>query len=169
MAKWPLVSRWLFDRRAFALAGGGALFLPKPQKGLKALYLVAGIGAVVAALVTVSLLGVPGPTATPTATPASSPVDFLVLIPEGVTLQVGQSQQFAVTAYDRVENPIPSLTYVFGVRQGVGRIDSQGIFVAGTMVGTYEGSVTVEVIQGSVTKRATADVTITRPLQRPLR
>ena len=48
---------------------------------------------------------IPTPTASPTSTPV--PVDFVVLQPRSVTLEVGEAQRFTGMAYDRFENPVP--------------------------------------------------------------
>ena len=87
-------------------------------------------------------------------------LDHVFLGPAAPTVEVAQVQQFTATALDRFENPIPGLTYTFGSGDQAGRVDSQGKFSAGTKAGTYEGAVTVEVTQGSVTRTAAADLTI---------
>jgi alpha-tubulin suppressor-like RCC1 family protein len=95
------------------------------------------------------------------AAPTTAQVEIFATEPASVTLQVGQTQRFTVTALDRFENPVPGLEITFTAREGVGRVDKEGNFIAGTRAGVYPAAVTVEATHGSVTKTATSDVTIT--------
>ena len=110
---------------------------------------------------TATVTVVPAPTPTPSPTPTPGPLDHVTLKPAGVTLPVTGAFQFTAVARDRFENPIGGLSYRFGSDDEAGQVDSQGNFVAGTRAGFYAEAVTVEVTVGGVTRRATADVTVT--------
>jgi PKD repeat protein len=88
------------------------------------------------------------------------PLDHVKLEPASTSLEVTKEKRFSTQAFDRFENPIPGLTYSFRADVVAGQVDSQGRFTAGTKAGTYDDAVTVEVTQGAVTRRATANVTI---------
>jgi len=103
-------------------------------------------------------VAVPEPVGT---TPAPEPVEIFVLIPKAVTLQVRQIHHFEVTVLDQFENPVPGLYAVLTANKEAGRIDRHGKFTAGNTSGYYEAAVIVEVRQGHVVHRATADVTLT--------
>lgn len=82
--------------------------------------------------------------------------------PAMASMAVTEEQTFTATALDQYDNPIPGLNYVFSSNRQAGRIDNAGRFIAGSRTGTYNGAITVAVIQGSVSRIATATVT-TRP------
>ena len=88
------------------------------------------------------------------------PLHHVDVQPPAITLGVGEQHDFQVTAFDRFENPIGGLTITLRSDSIVGKIDNQGKFQAGTEAGVYESAVVVEVVQGSATKTATADITI---------
>ena len=109
----------------------------------------------------------PRPTATPTR-PAVTPtaemkaplyVEFIIVHPDAMTLEVGQSQQFTVTAFDQFENPIPNpqLTYVHENLDGSVRMSCGGFFT-----GIDPGAVVVTATarHGGVARSATANVTM---------
>jgi PKD repeat protein len=88
------------------------------------------------------------------------PLDRVKLQPEAATLEVGKEQKFTATALDRFDNPIPGLVPSFRSDSQAGQVDSDGKFTAVTKAGAYAGGITVRVTQGSVTKTATAPVTV---------
>ena len=96
----------------------------------------------------------------PTPTTATAPIEFVTLEPRVVTLEVGQTQQFLVTAYDQFERPMSEIKVVFTSEHDAGQIDSQGNFTAGTKAGIHTRAVTVEVTQGTTTKTATSNISI---------
>ena len=53
-----------------------------------------------------------------------------------------------------------TVDYIFRSDDRAGHVDAQGNFTAGTRAGTYESGVTVEVVQGPVTKSATVRVSV---------
>ena len=87
------------------------------------------------------------------------PLDHVTIGPDFPTMEVGQEQQFTVSAFDIYDNRITGLPNTFAVRPEVGTIDEQGRFTART-AGTYEGGISVNVSQGDVTEAASAGVTI---------
>ncbi len=87
------------------------------------------------------------------------PLDHVTIEPDFPTMEVGQEQQFTVSAFDQYGNRITGLPNTFAVRQEVGIIDEQGRFTART-AGTYEGGISVNVSQSGVTEAASAGVTI---------
>ncbi|MCI0859006.1 MAG: PD40 domain-containing protein [Chloroflexi bacterium] len=88
------------------------------------------------------------------------PLHHVDVQPLAITMGVGEQHEFRVSALDRFENPIEGLTITLRSDSMVGKIDNQGRFRAGTQAGVYESAVVVEVVQGSTTKTATADITI---------
>ena len=88
------------------------------------------------------------------------PLDTVKVDPPSITLEVAGEQRFAVMAVDKFDNAIPGLSPRFNSDGKAGQVGSGGDFTAGTNAGTYEDAVTVEVSQGLVTRRASADVTL---------
>lgn len=68
----------------------------------------------------------------------------IVLTPQAVNLEVGDSQQFEATGYDQDGVPM-SITPVWSVTGGIGTVNSTGSFVAGSVVGTFPGGVKASV------------------------
>ncbi len=95
-----------------------------------------------------------------TITVEPGPLDHVTIETTTLVAELAKQQQFNATVRDRFDNPIPGLTFTFRLVEQTGLVDSQGMFVAGTKAGLYEDAVTVEVTQGTITKTATADVTI---------
>ena len=88
------------------------------------------------------------------------PLHRVTIEPASATVEVASQQQFTARGLDRYNNPISGLTYRFVAGGRAGRIDALGQLTSGTEAGTYEGAVRVEVAQGSVTRTATAKITI---------
>ncbi len=88
------------------------------------------------------------------------PLQDVKVEPAMAVVEVNNEQQFVPTALDQFNNSIPGLTYSFRSDQQAGQVDREGRFTAGTKVGTYEGAVTVEVRQSTVTTSATARITV---------
>ena len=88
------------------------------------------------------------------------PLDHVALEPAGPTLGVTRERQFAATALDQFDNPIPGLRSVYDSDEQAGAVDTNGMFTAGTKAGTYVSGVTVEVTQGAITKSTATDVAI---------
>ena len=90
----------------------------------------------------------------------AGPLDNVTIEPATPTLSVTQAQQFTVTALDQFDNSIRGLTFAFQSDEQAGQVDSDGNFTAGTEAAIYQDAVTVEVIQGAITRTPTADITI---------
>ena len=88
------------------------------------------------------------------------PLDDVSMEPAMAVVEVTNQQQFAATALDQFGNAVPGLTFAFRSAAEAGQVDSDGAFIAGTVTGTYNGALTVEVIQESITRTGTADITI---------
>ena len=87
-------------------------------------------------------------------------LDHLAIEPEETTINVGQSQKFTVTAFDRYENTIDGLRYEFYANVNSGVMGSDGNFTAGTIAGNCENCISVHVTDKSITKSITASVII---------
>ena len=99
-------------------------------------------------------------TATADITLEPGPLDQVNIEPASVTLEVNREQQFIAKALDEFGNPIPGLTLSFTADEQVGKVDSEGNYIAGTVAGLYQEGVTVMVSQGSVTRTKAATITI---------
>ena len=86
------------------------------------------------------------------------PLDAVRLDPPSTTLQVADEHRFTVTAVDEFDNVIPDLSPRFHSDGTAGQVGSGGGFTAGTKAGSYADAITVDVSQGPVTRRASADV-----------
>jgi hypothetical protein len=90
-----------------------------------------------------------------TVTPAA--LDHITLSPEAVTLTASATRQFTAVGYDAHNNILSGLNFTWSTVAGGGTIVNSGLFTAGTVSGTYTG--TVKAISGG--KTATATVTVT--------
>ena len=86
------------------------------------------------------------------------PLDSVTIEPSDITLAVTEETRFTSSAFDQFDNLVPGLTYSFAVDDPAGRVDGQGAFWAATNPGTYE--VSVEVVQGAITRSATAMIAV---------
>jgi hypothetical protein len=85
-------------------------------------------------------------------TVVAGPVDHIIVQPNPVSIQVGESQQFNATAYDIYGNVITGVGFIW--MTDVGMINSTGFFTAQTVVGVGMVSAT----NGTVTGTAIVDV-----------
>ena len=88
------------------------------------------------------------------------PIEQVNLEPAEASLEVTGVHKFTAAAFDRFGNPISDAEHVFGSDVQAGRIDGEGNYTAGTRAGTYREGVTVEVSQGEINWRSTAQVTL---------
>jgi hypothetical protein len=88
------------------------------------------------------------------------PLHHITVSPNPASVVAGGTQQFSAQGYDIDNNPIPNLSYAWSVVNGGGSIDANGLFTAGSAVGTYVDTVvaTVGGISGAATVNVTAPV-----------
>lgn len=90
--------------------------------------------------------------------PAAATLTSLTVVPDAPTLEINQSQQFAVTAvWSDGTTTVPSVAW--SIVSGSGVIDSNGLFQAGSGA----GSVTVRATSGSVSDTTTVTVNTPPP------
>lgn len=93
----------------------------------------------------------------------AGPLDHVVISPASATVAVGGTQQFTARGQDASNVPIDGLTYTWTIMASGGAVDTTGLFTAGSTTGTYANTVHVSTTQGTVTKTATASVTVVTP------
>jgi hypothetical protein len=94
-------------------------------------------------------------TASVTVTPGA--LTTITITPSPATLAVHATQQFTVTGTDANNNTVPVPSPVWQVFAGGGTIDANGLFTAGSTIGTFTN--TIGVTSGSLA--ALANVTVT--------
>ena len=106
-------------------------------------------------------------TTTASITVRPGPLDRVVVKPGSATLGPEEILPFTVQAFDAYGNDMTQLQTFWRVVQGGGTINESGTFTAGTRMGTFAGTVSVEVVREGVTRSATASITIgTGPLDK---
>ena len=100
--------------------------------------------------------------ATQSVTVEPGPLARLAINTLQAALSPGEEYAFTIDVLGKFDNAISGLPFVFRADESAGRIGEQGLFTAGTKAGAYQDAVTVEVTQGSITRRATTDV-VTEP------
>jgi len=97
-----------------------------------------------------------------TLTVVPGPLDHIIVTPSSnVLVEIGTKRPFDAQGYDRFENPISGLTYVWSCNDAAaGSVDpSTGEFTAGYIPGSYDDA--IQVTSGDVT--ATTPVIVTMP------
>jgi hypothetical protein len=79
-------------------------------------------------------------------------IDHIILTPNTVTVTVGGTQQFSVTAYDIYYNAIPGVNFIWTTN--VGSVNATGFFTAQTIPGTG----TVTATNGTINVSATVTI-----------
>ncbi|MHB1095504.1 MAG: hypothetical protein ACYC3F_04960 [Gemmatimonadaceae bacterium] len=97
-----------------------------------------------------------GLVATATVVVTAGPLAAIILTPDPVTLAINGAQQFTAVGLDAGGNVI-AIAPTWAVVAGGGLIDGTGRFTAGTLPGTYIGTVTAT--SGAITADATVTVT----------
>ena len=127
------------------------------------------IGLVVLAVELVVALGACTPQPTPAPTAIPEPVEFLSIHPASVTLEIGQTQRFTVTALDRFENPVLLSVGAleFGVNDDIGQLNRECEYPpdSANFTAGRPGTVTMRVNTGRVitpaqARSATATITV---------
>ncbi|MFC2060188.1 trypsin-like peptidase domain-containing protein [Chloroflexota bacterium] len=99
-------------------------------------------------------------TAAALVTVAVGTLEQMVIAPDPVEIGMEMTQQFVAVGADQYGNRISGLAFTWSVENGGGTIDEAGLFTAGTIADTYQGTVKAEATQGDITRSATADVTV---------
>jgi hypothetical protein len=94
-------------------------------------------------------------TASVTVTPGA--LTTITITPSPATLAVHATQQFTVTGTDANNNTVPVPSPVWQVFAGGGTIDANGLFTAGSSIGTFTN--TIGVTSGTLATLATVTVT----------
>ncbi len=71
------------------------------------------------------------------------PLYRVLVVPQTVSLNSGESCQFSAEAIDKYNNQITGAQFIWQVSQGVGVISQNGLFTAGTTLGSFEAGVSV--------------------------
>ncbi len=88
------------------------------------------------------------------------PMASVVLEPQEVTLDIGGSQEFTVSAFDEFGNEIVDVLSSWINRADVGVMDASGVLTTGTLAGAFPQAIHVQVVHGLNRLPATADVSI---------
>ena len=88
------------------------------------------------------------------------PMSTVVLDPTEVTLDIGATHTFTFRGWDEFGNEISNALTVWTAPTGVGTIDASGVLTTGTKAGAFPGGILVDVVQGTATFSATADVSV---------
>ena len=88
------------------------------------------------------------------------PLERIEVSPRLATVVAGSAHQFTAIAYDQFDNEISDVTVRWQAREGAGKINAIGVFIASTKAGMHADAVVVEAIEGDISKieRATVDV-----------
>ena len=96
-----------------------------------------------------------------TLTVRPGPIDRVQVVPAAATLKVGDSQEFAVTAFDEYGNEIDAVDAYWSADPLAGTISTDGVFTAGARAGAYDGAVRVSVQLDGVSRQIAALVRLT--------
>ena len=88
------------------------------------------------------------------------PVSRVVVEPNAVTLDIGETQSFTFSALDEFGNEIADTLAGWAMQDNVGALDGNGLFRAGTRAGTFAEAIRVDVVKGTERLSASADVSI---------
>jgi len=90
-------------------------------------------------------------------------LDRVTIEPAALTIEASKQAQFTGKAFDRFDNLITSLKPAFRTHGNSGAVDGEGKFTAATKAGAYEGGLTMEFVQGGVTKTGRLPASNTTP------
>ena len=88
------------------------------------------------------------------------PLSSVALEPTAVTLDIGATQPFTLTARDSFENEITDVVASWSVVPDVGAIDPDRVLTIGTVAGAFPSAVRVEVVHGEDRLTAIGDASI---------
>ncbi len=86
--------------------------------------------------------------------------DHIAVTPATLTLGKGDTHQFAAQAMDASNNVLPISSFGWSVVNGGGTISATGLFTAGQALGSFANTVQTSATVGSISKTATASVTV---------
>lgn len=87
-----------------------------------------------------------------------NPLDHIEISPAKVFLDIGAMQSFSVKAFDQYQNEIQDIDLTWNT--AIGNVNGNGRFIASTKAGTFANAVLATASHNSITKAATATVTI---------
>jgi len=87
-------------------------------------------------------------------------VEQVVIAPNPADIGINMTQQFVAVGADRFGNRIAGLAFTWSVEMGGATIDAKGLFTGGSRPGIYNKTVKATVIQGNVTRSATASINV---------
>ena len=96
-----------------------------------------------------------------TLTVRPGPIDRVQVVPAAATLEVGDSQEFAVRAFDEYGNEIDGGDAYWSADPMAGTIGADGVFTAGARPGAYDSAVRVSVHLDGVSRQTAALVRLT--------
>lgn len=88
------------------------------------------------------------------------PLEQAGLAPEVVNVGIGMTQQMVAAGADRFGNRIPDLVFNWNIEPDAGTITDGGMFTANDNPGEYKDAISVEIIQGSITRSVSCDINI---------
>jgi hypothetical protein len=88
-------------------------------------------------------------------------MDHVVILPANANVAINGTRQFTAVAKDAFNHDVSNVTYNWSVVAGGGTINAtNGLFTAGNVTGTFNGTVSVTAVQGNITKNANATVSV---------
>ena len=104
-----------------------------------------------------------------TLTVRPGPIDRVQVVPATATLKIGDSQEFAVRAFDEYGNEIAGVDAYWSADPMAGTVSADGVFTAGAHTGAYDNAVRVSVHLDGVSRQTAALVRLTESgAHRPL-
>lgn len=90
----------------------------------------------------------------------AGPLIGAVIEPQSVSLDIGATQQFAVSGSDQFGNSVVNLDIIWELNSTIGKISGSGFFTSATQSGEFSNVVAVRVIKGQRQLDVTASVEI---------
>ncbi len=87
------------------------------------------------------------------------PLDKVIVFPNPVDLGIGATQQFTAYGVDQFGNKLNNLSFTWAIKDG-GKIDSNGLFIAGDNPATYKEVIKVDTVRDQTIKSGYASLTV---------
>ena len=87
-------------------------------------------------------------------------LDQIVITPEAIALDIGDTQEFTALAVDSYDNPISDAKVVWAADELVGTISGDGSLVVGTKAGNYANGVTATASLNGVSEQTHVSLTV---------